>query len=158
MTINNYKTKAAFTMVEMLMAIGLVSILSAVATTQYIDYRNEARITMTNKKLLEFREALAGNPELVANGQYIKTGIIIDLKQVPSSLTDLISQGSHSSYDLYEKMGWRGPYLNSAAVNWNLDAWGNAIIYNASSRFIQSCGVDGICGDANAADDITVDF
>lgn len=147
-----------FTMVELLMTITLISVLSAIATTQYIDYRNDARHAVTEKKLLEFRDALAGNPELVANGQFIKPGIIIDIKQVPSSLSDLVSQGAYASYDVYEKIGWRGPYINVNAVNWNLDAWGNAVNYNASSRFIQSCGPDNICGGANAADDITINF
>src|SRR5438093_849087 len=101
--------RSGFTMVEVLMTISLVGILAAVATTQFIDYRNDAKIAVTNKKLNELREALVGNPEIIANGQYVKPGIAIDLGSVPSSLGALASQGSYSSFDLYEKRGWRGP-------------------------------------------------
>ncbi|MEZ4814166.1 MAG: type II secretion system protein GspG [Bdellovibrionota bacterium] len=147
-----------FTMVELLMTITLIAVISAVATTQYIDYRDDARRTITEKKLYEYRDALAGNPELLANGSYIKPGIIIDVREVPTSLDALVSQGSYSSYDVYEKRGWRGPYVNSAAANWNVDAWGNPISYDSTSRTLKSCGPDGICGDTFASDDITVGF
>ncbi len=147
-----------FTMVELLMAIALVSILAAIAGVQYIDFRTEAKISMSEKKLYELRDALSGNPEFVANGNYVKPGLIVDVGAVPSSLSALISQGSYSSFNMYEKRGWRGPYINSSVSGWSLDAWGTAISYYASSRVIKSCGKDAICDGANATDDISVSF
>lgn len=149
---------SGFTMVELVMAIGLIAILATIAGVQYIDFRTEAKIKMTEKKLYEIRDALAGNPEFVANGTYTKPGMIVDLGAVPASLSALVSQGSYSSFSMYEKRGWRGPYINSSVSGWSTDAWGTAISYYASSRVIKSCGSDAICGGANATDDISVSF
>lgn len=156
--INKVNLSSGFTMVEALMTIGLISILSAIATTQYIDFRKEAKTAVTNKKMAEIREALVGNPEIIANGQYVKQGIIIDVAGTPSALSALVSQGSYSSYSIYEKRGWRGPYVNSSVADWSKDAWGTTFSYSGSSRWIKSCGSDAICGGANASDDITLAF
>lgn len=153
-----------FTLVEMLMAIVLVGILSAVAATRYLDFRNEARIATTQKKLFELREAIVGNPELVANGQYVKPGIMIDLGFNSStiaslSLSTLVSQGSYSSFDVYEKRGWRGPYVDTGnGAIWSKDAWGTNFSFSAAGRELRSCGKDLTCGGSSSADDIVIPF
>jgi prepilin-type N-terminal cleavage/methylation domain-containing protein len=144
-----------FTMVEILMSISLLSVLVAVATTQYMDYRKEAKTAVTNKKLVELREALIGNPEIINNGQYTKPGIINDLGAVPSAISNLETQGSYSSYSMYEKTGWRGPYVNNVS-GWSQDGWGTAIVYNAGPRTLVSCGDDRNC--ATVSDNIVVPF
>lgn len=152
------KQDHGFTMVEMLMTISLIAVLSGVATVQFIDYRKEAKTAVTNKKLGELREAINGNPELIANGQYVKPGFIVDTGTVPTALSDLASQGSFSSFDMYEKRGWRGPYVNTnpgGDTTWSQDAWGTAFSYGASSRIIRSCGDDKTCA---TSDDLTISF
>lgn len=149
---------AAFTMVEMLMTISLVAVLGGIATVQFIDYRKDAKIAVTNKKLAELREAIVGNPDLVANGAYVKPGFIIDTGSVPASLDDLVTQGAYSSFDMYEKKGWRGPYVNTVpggGVSWSQDGWGTNLNYSAGARTITSCGDNKTCGNS---DDITVSF
>lgn len=150
-----------FTMVELLMTITLVGILSGVATVQFIDYRKEAKTAVTNKKMSEIVEALVGNPSIVANGQYVKSGIIVDVGEVPATLESLATIGSYDAYDLYEKKGWRGPYVNTnsgAGQTWSQDAWGTNFSYSQGTRILTSCGPDLICGDGNAADDIALPF
>jgi prepilin-type N-terminal cleavage/methylation domain-containing protein len=153
------KQNHGFTMVEMLMTISLVAVLSAVATTQFIDYRKEAKTAVTNKKLSELREAITGNPDLIANGQYVKPGFIVDTGSVPAALEDLAVQGSaYPNFDMYEKRGWRGPYINTTPggdTTWSQDGWGTTLSYSASSRTITSCGNDKTCGNA---DDLTISF
>lgn len=149
------KFNAGFTIVELLMVILLVSILSAVALPQFIDFRTDAKIAVTKEKLNAFKLALLGDARQVVNGQPTSPGFIKNLGSPPSSLNDLVAIGSQASYDPFSKRGWNGPYLDSSESSWNLDGWGTALVYNSVSRSITSCGPDKTCGNA---DDISINF
>ena len=140
------------------MTIMLMGILAAVALTNFIDFGKEAKTNVTQKRLAELKEALIGNPELVINGEYIKKGLIADVGSIPTSIDDLVTQGSFDDYSFITKRGWRGPYVNSSVTDWNKDGWGIAIVYSAAGRTLKSCGPDRVCGGGNAADDITISF
>ncbi len=149
------KYTRGLTMVELLMTIALASILSTVATIQFIDYRLEAKIAATNKTMGEIREALVGNTDIVANGTYVRPGIIVDLGEVPPSLDILVTQSTYPNFDHFEKRGWRGPYVNSNVTTWSKDAWNNNLVYSQGDRELKSMGPDGI---VDTADDIVVTF
>jgi prepilin-type N-terminal cleavage/methylation domain-containing protein len=151
----------AFTMVELLMVILLIGVVSTVVGTQFIDFRQEAKIAVTKKRMSEIREALLGNPDLIEGGKFVKPGLIIDVGEVPETIDSLVTQGSYPDFDYYAKKGWRGPYVNpniGEANSWKKDGWGTDFLYNKDIRTLSSCGPDKLCGEANAADDITLAF
>jgi len=156
--IHKIKNSAGFTLIEILMTIMIMGILGAVAMVSFIDYGKEAKLSVTQKRLAEFKVAISGDPQLVVNGEYIKQGFIADNGSLPTSLNDLVTQGSYPAYSYITKRGWRGPYVDSTVSGWNQDAWGTTFSYSATSRTVTSCGPDTICGGANAADDISISF
>lgn len=144
-----------FTLIEVLMVIALLGIISAVAVSQFVNFGDDAKKQVTLARLNELRMAIIGDPNLVSAGQYTNPGFISQVGSVPVALTDLTTQGAYTSYDPFLKKGWRGPYISTLEVNWNKDAWGIALVYNAGTRSIKSCGSNKVCGDA---DDITINF
>lgn len=144
-----------FTLTEILMVILLVGIMSAVAIPQFVDFSSEARTAKTQQRLKELKLAITGDASLISNGQYVKPGFEAHLGDLPNSLDDLVIQGSQPNYDPFSKRGWRGPYVNNTASDWNVDGWGNLIQYTKASRELRSCGDDGTCGNG---DDILVQF
>jgi prepilin-type N-terminal cleavage/methylation domain-containing protein len=149
------KTQRGFTLIEITMCIVLVAILSTVAFTQYIDFAKDAKLGVTASRMNELRMAIVGDARQTAAGQYTNSGFINQVGQVPTSLTDLVSQGSYQTYDPYAKVGWRGPYVSTLETNWQKDAWGTLFQYSAIGRTITSCGPDRTCG---TSDDIIVNF
>ncbi len=133
----------------------IVGILSAVAIPQFIDFSDDAKKAVTQKKLSELKIALIGDPQLVQNGYFLKPGFIVHIGSPPNSLDDLITQGSYTNYSPITQSGWNGPYIDSTESNWNKDGWGTVIDYNKANRTITSCGADKVCGNT---DDITIHF
>lgn len=145
-----FKTQpSGFTLIEILMVVLLVSIVSAFAIPQFIDFRKDAKIAVTQDRLNSFRLAITGD----ARTQ--RTGYISHMGAIPSNLTDLTTKGTKVDYDPISKTGWNGPYVDSTVTDWNLDAWGTALVYSSSGRSIKSCGPNKTCGDS---DDLTVTF
>ncbi|MEZ4814160.1 MAG: type II secretion system protein GspG [Bdellovibrionota bacterium] len=145
-----------FTSVELLMTIALIGIISAVGATQYINYKDDARRATTLKKMTDLKGIIRGNSELTLNGQFTMQGYLTDMGRYPTSLSELETQGSQTDFNPHIKKGWKGPYVNSNIPGWANDAWGTPLAYDSSGPSLTSCGPDGICGGANAADDITL--
>ena len=148
-------SRRAFTLVEVLMTLMLAAILGAVATVQFMNYSKEAKIAVTKQRLVDLAKAISGDSGLIANGVFLKPGFEHDIGALPTSLNDLINQGTYPSYNPYTKLGWRGPYVNSSQADWNKDAWGTALVYSAGARTIKSYGPDTLLGNG---DDITQSF
>jgi len=144
-----------FTLIEILMVILLVGIVSAVVVPQYISFKEDAKKTVTQNRLSELKVAIIGDSRLVSQGEFLKPGFEANVGSVPTSLNDLVAQGSYANYDPFSKRGWRGPYVSTAEPNWDKDAWGTNFSYSAATRTITSCGKDKTCGNT---DDIVVNF
>ncbi len=147
--------KNGFTLVEILMVLILVGILSAIAFPAFVDFSNDARVVTTTEKLNEFKRAIIGDPRRVANGRHLDPGFETHRGALPAALTDLTTQGAQPAYNPFSKSGWRGPYISDSSTDWNLDAWGTAIVYNAGARTLTSYGEDLAVG---GGDDIIVSF
>lgn len=135
------KRPSGFTLLEILMAVALVAIVSAVALPRFIDFRSDASAAVTTERMATLREALR---KFTSN-----------MAAPPAALTSLVTQGTQPAYDPINKVGWSGPYVDGTVSGWNADGWGTAYQYTSATRTLRSCGPNKTCGDA---DDLVVTF
>ena len=148
-------TEKGFSLIEILIVLLLIAIISAIAIPSFVNFSTSAKTTVTTEKLNEMKRAIVGDSRRVANGQYLNPGFENNMGAVPTALTDLTTIGAQTVYNPFTKRGWRGPYLSNTDSNWNLDAWGTAIVYNSGARTLVSWGPNKAAG---GGDDITVTF
>jgi prepilin-type N-terminal cleavage/methylation domain-containing protein len=153
--LRNVLQAAGFTLIEILMVLILLAILTRIGITQFTDYSKDAKTAVTQDSLAALKRAIIGDSRVYGDGQLIKPGYIANTGNVPTSLLNLVTQGSATTYDPLTKRGWRGPYVDNTAASWNKDAWGTDFNYNSTVRTIKSCGPDLTCGNS---DDISVSF
>ena len=157
-----------FTMIEMLMVIGLVGILSGAALSLFSTTLNDAKFDATYKELLQIRKAILGDLEATnVEGSRIRFGFMGDVGREPrygaNKLTNLASnppgvKGWGIDNVAKQGSGWNGPYLvQSSTSDYNTDAWGNAYDWRVYGGLphITSLGADGIYG---TSDDIIIDI
>jgi len=154
-TLINTSQDNGFTLIEILMVIVLVAIIASVGSAVFIDFSDDARKSVTTERLTQLKSAISGDARLKSGGRYLKPGFENDIGNLPTSLDDLIQQGSFTNYNPFSKRGWRGPYVNKNVSGWNLDAWGNALIYDSTARTLTSYGKDNAPG---GSDDIVINF
>jgi len=130
----------AFTLVELLLVITIISVLAAVVLPRFFGRSQQARITAA-------RQTIVGTLGTALDMFEQDTG------QYPSS-----EQGLNALIVDPQVKNWSGPYLKSAAIP--LDPWGNPYRYVFPSELtgveslydIVSAGPDGVYGNS---DDIT---
>ena len=153
------KRKQAFTLVEMLMVICLVSVLALIAVPQFIDFGSDAKKAVTQDRLNQLRTAIVGDPKLIVAGKYIQAGFLNHCQGPPNDLTELATMPPSglcsSDYNPLNQLGWKGPYISTSDANWMKDAWGSMIQYDVVSRTLRSCGSDQNCF---TDDDLVVSF
>ncbi len=85
---------------------------------------DESRRQDTIAEMQRIADAIAGNPELYANGARLDFGYVGDVGNIPASLENLVSNPGFST--------WRGPYLPIAYSNYaddyRYDAWGGSYL------------------------------
>jgi prepilin-type N-terminal cleavage/methylation domain-containing protein len=138
---------SGFTLLEILMAVALVAIVSAVALPRFIDFRSDAKAAVTSDHLASLRSAIVGAPG--------RPGYQSHMGSAPAALSDLTTQGTKPAYNPINKTGWNGPYIDGTVTGWDKDGWGTTYQYNGATRTIKSCGANATCGDA---DDVTLNF
>lgn len=111
-----------FTLIEILMAIVIIGILSAVAMRAIQSSLDSSRVRETQSEMDQLAYAIAGNPNLNNNGKRSDFGYVGDIGAVPSSLDDLVTNPGGLST-------WNGPYISGRftqdADGYKKDAWGN---------------------------------
>lgn len=121
----------AFTLVEMLLVLVILSTLAAIVYPSVINNSTRSRIVATKTQIAAFRNALAAFE--VDNGRF--------------------SQGRNGLQELTKRPNdtpsWRGPYLDGEIPK---DRWGHEFVYECPGRHnpetydIVSAGPDGVVG------------
>jgi type II secretion system protein G len=163
-----HKSEQGFTLIEIVMVIGLLAILSVAGISVLTGSVDENRYDQTVNKIRLVRAALVGDPNMSLGGARSSFGYLGDMGGLPSTaqgLAALISApGGASAFtvDATNRFGhgWNGPYLNAAIGGMNplQDAWGRNFIYNLSgtAATITSYGADGIAGGTALNQDIVI--
>jgi len=122
----------AFTLIELLCVIAIITILAAVVVPKMVGRTEQARQAAVRADFSSMKTALDAFE--VDNGHY------------PRNLQDLLQQPRDAKF-------WHGPYLDKMPI----DPWGNAYIYTYPGKHIPN-GYDlmslGPDGKANTDDDI----
>lgn len=168
--------KNGFTLVEAIVVIAILLILGGLLTPIVSNQLTNKKIEVTEEKLKKIKKAIIGDPSVVQFGQRTDFGYVGDMGNLPSSLLDLIVQGTQPGWQYYTNVGpytevnlgagWRGPYLDptrypNGKYESLLDGWGRDFVYESPggniARRIRSYGPDGASG-ACGNDDICIDI
>jgi len=160
--------ESGLTLIEILMAIGLVSILAVVGIGAFSDSLTEQKFNATTSKLEQIRIAVVGDPTMKEGGTRSSFGYLGDVGDFPTTAQGLaaltaaatgISAYSVSSANRIG-VGWRGPYVTASglsAVSWT-DGWGGTLTYaySAGSVTVTSLGANLAAGGTGFDQDLSL--
>lgn len=158
-------SQQGFTLIEVLMAVILLSILAAVSISLVGSNVDANRYEETRAKMEVIRTAIVGDSSVDANGQRTHFGYHGDWGSLPAALTNLTtSQAPAWTFDNTYGFGagWNGPYAQTSftASSLTQDAWGRNFVYSpaASPPTLTSYGADGAAGGTGYNQDLTIQF
>lgn len=129
--------QAGFTLLELLVVIGLLAIVTVGSMTLLIDDGNWKRAIETEQRWDHLRKAIVGESNQSLNGAPYVSGYVADMGRLPQNIQELFIQESQPDWtelDLYVagtgfssalSGGWRGPYLYTAGSREYRDGWNN---------------------------------
>ncbi len=122
-------SERGLTLLELLLVVVILAALAtaAVATLDQTDL--QSRHDETRARAQQVADAIAG-PNRTLNGGVQLSGFVADMGRLPTSLSELASQGALASYvDDFGGSGvgagWRGPYVRADQDGTFRDGWGN---------------------------------
>ncbi len=120
--------QGGFTLIEIVIIILIIGMLAGVATVKMNESIETAKYEQTKNELDQLTMAIAGNPEVYAEGAREDFGYIGDVGALPPSLNALVQNpGGYAT--------WDGPYIG-AGINgdeFSKDAWNTAYTYTGTS-------------------------
>lgn len=157
-----------FTLVEILMVLGLVAILSVAGISVMTGNVDEDRYDATVAEMRQIRDALVGDPERSQGGTRTSFGYLGDLGALPTTGQGLAAlqtkPGPLPAFAINTTarfgLGWNGPYLATGASGGTFafsDKWGRPYVYTpGTTATIVSRGADGAAGGTGLNQDITM--
>jgi prepilin-type N-terminal cleavage/methylation domain-containing protein len=154
--------KPGFTLIEVILVVLLIGILAGLAANLLTNTLDQARFDETQRKMTVLSNAMVGNPDLNTNGVRSDFGFVGDIGRLPTSLTELVTQGALPAWNAATGIGWHGPYVpGDFAQNpdgYRTDGWGTLFTYANATGVVTSLGSDGAAaGTGYAADFSTPD-
>jgi prepilin-type N-terminal cleavage/methylation domain-containing protein len=135
------RPRHGFTLVELVVIIVVLGIIAAVGVPKIGGFIRDSRINASKAEMVELKKAIVGNPNVTAGASLIERGFEGDVGWAPSRLEDLaVKPDSVATWDRIQRIGWHGPYIDSTAGDYLLDAWGAAYVYDSGARTITSVG------------------
>jgi prepilin-type N-terminal cleavage/methylation domain-containing protein len=132
---------SGFTLIELVIIIVVLGILATFSIAKYSDFLQESKIAATRTEMATIKRAIIGNPQMIAGGHYVDVGFAGNVGHPPAQLLELVRKpDSISAYNVISRLGWNGPYLDSAGGDYLKDAWGGNYAYNPTARTITSVG------------------
>ena len=165
MILSLIRKSGGFTLIEVLMAVLVITILAVVSITLLPDTIDESRFNQTIAKMNQIRSGMIGNPDIREGSTRTSFGYLGEVGAVPTSISNLLTlPGGVTAYAVNSTVrlgiGWNGPYLTSvnSGSDYTKDAWGTSFVYTpgASPPTLISFGADGIAGGTGYNQDITV--
>ncbi len=130
-----------FTLVELVIVLVVLAIVAAVAIPKLGDVTENSKITTTKEEIRRLKVSIVGDPSVTAAGKQVSRGYAGDVGALPSSLVDLaVKPSGVSAYNKFTRLGWNGPYIDTAGGEYLKDAWGVNYVYDANARTITSTG------------------
>ena len=83
-------TQAGFSLLEMLIAVGILSAAAYVALDTVESDQGQLRYDLTEQRLKTIRRAIVGEPGLSANGAPVISGFVADVGRLPECLEALV--------------------------------------------------------------------
>jgi len=130
-----------FTLVELVIVLIILAIVAAVAIPKLGDVTENSKVTTTKEEMRRLKMAIIGDPSVVSAGKMINRGYSGDVGALPTTLTDLaVKPTGVSAYNAFTRLGWNGPYIDTAGGAYLKDAWGANYVYDPVARTITSTG------------------
>lgn len=155
----------AFTLIEVMVVMAIISILAGMMAPAVWKYWESEEIATTRERMREIKKGLVGDKSLVQNGVRTHYGFVGDNGELPFHN---FSASGGLSYLVSKPVGgypnWSGPYLSGFSSDWNKDAWGKAFRYaltkDAYGRYVnaelRSAGPDGVFDNTDDVVDVDV--
>lgn len=106
-----------FTLIELVIVIIIISVLAGIASMQFFSKLDSAKYSATMAEMNAIAFAIAGNPDIYANGARSDFGYVGDIGAMPPSLDALAANPGYST--------WDGPYIRGDfdSDDFKRDAW-----------------------------------
>lgn len=135
------KNEQGFTLIELVMIIVVLGILAAVAVPRMSGMTESSRVSATKAEMAMLKRAIVGNPQVAGGGRYLDLGFEGSVGRLPTRLQDLGAKpDSIPVYDRFTRLGWNGPYIDTAGSGYLADAWNSPYRYDPAARTIISVG------------------
>ncbi len=154
---NKYASQRGFTILELIVVVGVLGLITSLTTDYMVNETNQQRYQATKKRIAQIHYAFIGDSSRSLNNQPVFSGYLADTGQVPKYLRDLLSNGyctnailktesdcTAGKAEWREVTNWKGPYLQATANKKLMDetgkvvatipvfrdGWGNHLDYN----------------------------
>jgi len=154
----------AFTLVEVIVILGVIAILAAIAVPLAFRIFQVTAEDATREEMDNLKKAIIGDPQKLQSSFRSDFGFLGDIGCMPSVLDRLVTQGTLPAWTFNSSnqagAGWKGPYITGTpGEEFNKDQWGNLYTYTVPAgtcpltATLTSNGPD---GQPSTGDDITV--